>query len=103
MGQTEQNRLVLFLGIALLMLPTFTFASDAPVVIGKFIQYSTDLIGGKVGVLIIALIIIISAVLAWKNASYTPLIYGLIAATLVGAAVNIGGSFTDFNLSGYGE
>jgi hypothetical protein len=102
MTKNNKKMLVVFLGL-MMLLPSFAFASDAPTAIGKFIQFSIDLVSGKVGILAIMLIMVISAVLAWKNASYTPLIYGLIASTLIGAAASIGASFADFNLTGYGE
>ena len=90
-----------FFGRALMfMLVPFAFAfADDPAAVNTFINVLLSLLQGKVGYIFIAIILGFSGFLAWRNGNITPLIWGIVAALVVGAAPYVGASIVSWGNS----
>jgi len=85
------KRFGLFLVIAAFLMPSFAFAeAGTPQAVQDFMDILLDAIQGKVIIVVIALILIFSGFMGWKNASATPFIYGIIASLIIGGSVYVG-------------
>ena len=75
----------------LLLVPfVFVFAADDPAAVNTFVDVLLGLLQGKVGYIFIGIILGFSAFFAWRNGNITPLIWGVVASLIVGAAPYIG-------------
>ena len=90
-----------FFILALLFLGSFAFADD-PATVNTFVDVLLGLMKGKVGYIFIGLIIGFSGFFAWRNGNLTPLIWGVVAALIVGAAPYIGPQIVSWGNSTFG-
>lgn len=76
-------------GLLLLFLGSFAFADD-PASVNTFVNVILGLLQGKVGYIFIAIVLGFSGFFAWRNGNITPLIWGVVAALIIGAAPYVG-------------
>ena len=91
------KRVLLF--IVLGMLPLF--AGD-PGVVNTFIATLLSLMQGKVGIIFIVIIMGFSAFFAWRNGNLTPLLWGIVASLIIGAAPYAADQFISWGNSTFG-
>lgn len=77
----------------------FAFASNDPASVNTFVTVILGLLQGKVGYIFIAIVLGFSAFFAWRNGNITPLIWGVIAALVIGAAPYVGPSIVSWGNS----
>ncbi|WP_456469992.1 TrbC/VirB2 family protein [Caminibacter sp.] len=93
-------RRVLFL---LLFSTVFVFAADDPASVNTFVDVLLGLLQGRVGYIFIAIVLGFSAFFAWRNGNITPLIWGVVAALILGAAPYIGPHIVSWGNSTFGS
>lgn len=71
-------------------------------VVDNFVEVFLDLISGKIGLLFIIIILLMSAFTAWRSGNLTHLFWGLLAAIIIGGARPIAQGLLDFgNTTGW--
>jgi len=93
-----------FVILALLFLGSFAFASTSdPASVNTFVDVLLGLLQGKIGYIFIAIILGFSGFFAWRNGNLTPLIWGIVAALILGAAPYIGPHIVSWGNTTFGS
>ena len=89
--------------IVLLLFGLVGFAlADDPATVNTFVDVLLSLLQGKVGYIFIGIILSFSGFFAWRNGNITPLIWGVVAALVVGAAPYVGHQIVGWGNSTFG-
>jgi hypothetical protein len=88
--------------LLLVFFASTAFASDDPAAVNTFVSVILGLLQGKVGYIFIAIIFGFSGFFAWRNGNITPLIWGIVAALIIGAAPYIGPQIVSWGNSTFG-
>jgi thiamine transporter ThiT len=88
--------------LLLALFASFAFAKD-PASVNTFVDVILSLLQGKVGYIFIAIVLGFSAFFAWRNGNVTPLLWGIIAALILGAAPYVGPHIVGWGNSTFGS
>jgi hypothetical protein len=89
--------------LLLALFASFAFAADDPASVNTFVDVILGLLQGKVGYIFIAIVLGFSAFFAWRNGNITPLLWGVIASLIIGAAPYIGPHIVSWGNSTFGS
>ncbi|CAA6804694.1 MAG: Unknown protein [uncultured Campylobacterales bacterium] len=84
------------LGLVLVQATAFAADPGSPAVVDTFIQIFLNMITGKIGLLFIVIILLMSAFTAWRSGNLTHLFWGLLAAIIIGGAPKIAEALLDY-------
>jgi len=92
------KKILFFFGLFMLFALEASANSGNTQVINNYVDVVGDLIGDKMQVIAITIVMIFSGILAWKNASISPLAWGAAASIAIGASGSIATGLNNFTL-----